>query len=511
MYCKKCGTQNPDGAAYCRKCGAPLAGSPQTVTAAHKPTVGATSTTGQRIAVQATGNTAAGAAHKNSKLPIIAVVIVIICVALAAVLYILGKKDSDTGVQEPIDETLGGNTSVPVSEDDGGDESLYDGYTKVDDNPYTIEGPAVSQDAFGNGFYDTYTMYGASTKPEIIDNSTSLAYDYSINYHYQSDSGEQTSFITLQTKYDDSALLPVEYVELNADLYAYCLYDLGMSDQEAQDYNTTLQSKMPYDFNWSEDNPLDKAYAKIPIYLAANRLATSDEFSSDSILLNAMYRSVELQGASENEYEYITIRPKEFETGTYLFTDEFMSSYPAITGVIGFNNQKFNPDDPEHPLVCDMYVKKDANGNTTEVLVTDGNVCYLDRFTYNDRNQVWTREPFEYRQGQRPEDVGSEYIDEYEYDTAGRLYRAKEQYDITNGEVIFTYDGDGRLAQTVMHTFYGDDFKSLTFLDYYDTITQTFQYDDDGKVYRVIIEELMTGEQVAQYTHKKYRIYLPVQ
>lgn len=496
MYCKKCGAQNPDGAAFCSKCGAPLSAAPAP-----------SGTVPQN-----------GMKGGKSKKPLIFAALAVVLVAAVAVGLAVSRGkagDSDDRstslAASKTDQTDGSGGNKPgisgedpesVSAGNERKDSAPDGMTEVKEDHITVKKPGLDE-AFGEGFYEEYTMYGASAKP-VIEDAGGDSVNYSIRYTYQNDSGqEEESFITAETKFADG-LFPDDYCEVNADLYAYCVHDLGMSESEAQDYNTALQGKMPVTLSWGVDD-VNAAGTRFTIFHIINRLSETDDIARDDIFMNALYRSLNIQVALYYQREYVTIRPEEL-SGARVFTDSFLY-FPWVYGDETISNSGYIYIPPSYELVqFQIYKKEDGNGNVTQVLRTYEDDCFEYRYTYNERNQLWTCAEYEYLRGQKPEDVGAHLEDEYAYDVDGRLFSVTRHDIGMDSEMEFSYDDQGRLIKMVAHKDGDADLEDA----FPDTVTQLFEYDEEGKVGRVIVEELITDGRTYIGSPRLYRIYLPV-
>ena len=561
MFCTKCGAKLPEGAKFCTHCGCPTAGAPQPGQTAGTPAAAkpgsttrpaaaapgsqprpASAASGSQprpaSAAPGTGPASPKASPKSKKLGLV-VVALFVCAVLVGGVFLLKGSGTKTGSGEGNSEGTGmedieagaassagaDQAEAEVSDDAAG--KLVD----VDADSVTVKIPAITEADFGNGFYDTYSMYYGGT-PAVIEDASS-GFDrlgnFSVHFPYTSETGEQTeSYITVEGK--AGGLLSGDYCEINADLYEYFVHDLGMSAQEAEQVNQDLSALMPIQFRWDfDDNEAVRTSGGVhKLLFVIDKIWENTNTDSVQFLVDALYRAMEMESihgtaetySSNVEDGVTTISPMQsgalnLNGNEWIFSRE-QTYYPRVNGEQIITNQpawtanmEVDPED----MVGKLQVQKDENGNITLVHLYNDMACYDHKFIYDDNGLLWTYEYYEYPKGQKPEDVGPTETREYVYDVDGKLFQANSYRNETgsSGSLELTYDEEGRIIETVSHTDFQGSWGNLQ-LGHYDTIMETYEYDDAGKVCRVTVQEDMTqGQDAYVYSPTKKRIYTPVQ
>ena len=399
----------------------------------------------------------------------------------------------------------------------------------VDADSVTVKIPAITEADFGNGFYDTYSMYYGGTPAVIEDESRYESKgDISIHFPYTSETGEQTeSYITVEWK--AGGILSASYCEINADLYEYFTHDLGMSAEEAKQYNQDLASQLPIQCRWDyDDDEALRTTATHKLIFVIQKIREVTNTDGVQLLIDALYRVMEMENDEMVAAMYpdmgnmdATVTPMQSGTlGLNGYVWPFSTEdtyYPEMDGEKIITNQPAwtaDMDVEPEDMVGKLQVQKDENGNITLVHLYNDTACYDHKFIYDDNGLLWTYEYYEYPKGQKPEDVGPTETAQYVYDVDGRIYEATSCHNETGstGGIQLIYDEAGRITQVYSYTNYDGSWGSWLQTGHYDTLTETYEYDDAGKVCRVFVQEEMTqGQDTYVFSPIRQRIYTPVQ
>lgn len=558
MFCTKCGAKLPEGAKFCTHCGCPTTGATRSgqtgsASAAVKPGTASSSPSAAasdpkpRSATAAPVSRASGAPSgvgsasaktpQKSKKPGLAVVALLVCAVLVGGVFLLkgsGKKagsgegnSTGTGIEDT-GSGAGSSAGADQAEAEVSDDAAGK-LVDADADSVAVKIPAITEADFGNGFYDTYSMYYGGTPAVIEDaNGYNQKGNFRVHFPYTSETGEQTeSYIAVEWKQDNGVFLN-ERVEISADLYEYFIHDLGMNAEEAEQVNQDLSALMPIQCRWvfDDDEAIRTSAVHKLLFVIDKIWADFSLENSVGYLIDALYRAMEMENVQRTETMYgdsglTTISPMQsgaldLNGNGWIFSGEH-AYYPKVNGEQIITNQptwtanmEVDPED----IVGKLQVQKDENGNITLVHLYNDTACYDYRFNYDENGLLWTYEYYEYPKGQKPEAVGPTETREYVYDVDGKLYQANSYHNETgsSGSLELTYDEEGRIIEMYSYTDFQGSWGSYLQTGHYDTIMETYEYDDAGKVCRVSVQEDMTqGQDTYMYSPTKMRIYTPVQ
>lgn len=358
------------------------------------------------------------------------------------------------------------------------------------------------------GTNDAETNGAGTNEPEISWDGDGLLTGVRVGFAAESDEISE-SWIAIEYKKEEDM---VTACEISADMYSFFVYEYGCDEETAKEWNDELTGKMPLELVFDEPVNLEEreAVAEWLFYMLSDR-AESD---ADHVLLEvldysySMYfeklYSGETDSAADNGtgngtgYEVVVggIATREFKgrvnaaelPGSYFF--EYGGGVPMgeakITNDPGWSiNMSVSHED----VICQIETEQDSNGNITLVHLYNDYAFYDEVFTYDSAGRMTRRDHYEYPKGQNREAVGALWYYEYSYDSEGRLTGARSQSTQDNGvntEITYYYDDMGRMAGQEVHTsYFGNDF--MTTQQIYDSVVQSYDYDDSGKVETVTV------------------------
>ena len=540
MFCTKCGAKLPEGAKFCTHCGAPVAEPPKpgaNAAPAPKPRPAAAPSAPRTVGASYGAGPASAKAKKGSKMPALVVAALVVCaVAVGGLLLVKGSGKKPVSTEGTSTRTWLEDTGSSVGSSAGADQAEPEAsadtanvLVDVDADSVTVKIPAITEADFGNGFYDTYSMYYGGT-PAVIEDASRYdgKGDMSIHFPYTSETGEQTeSYITVEWK--AGGILSASYCEINADLYEYFTHDLGMSAEEAKQYNQDLASQLPIQCRWVyDDDEALRTTATHKLIFVIQKIREVTNTDGVQLLIDALYRVMEMENDEMMAAMYpdmgnmdATVTPMQSGTlGLNGYVWPFSTEdtyYPEMDGEKIITNQPAwtaDMDVEPEDMVGKLQVQKDENGNITLVHLYNDTACYDHKFIYDDNGLLWTYEYYEYPKGQKPEDVGPTETAQYVYDVDGRIYEATSCHNETGstGGIQLIYDEAGRITQVYSYTNYDGSWGSWLQTGHYDTLTETYEYDEAGKVCRVFVQEEMTqGQDTYVFSPIRQRIYTPVQ
>lgn len=349
----------------------------------------------------------------------------------------------------------------------------------------------------------TETDSAGTDEPEIsLDGDGLLA---GVRFSFATESDEiSESWISMEYKKEEGL---VTACEISADLYSFFVYEYGCDEETAKEWNDELTGKMPLELVFGgPENPEER---EAVFERTFDGLYERAESEADRVFIDAfgysydMYlnklQSSETGNATGNAtdsgigYEVVVggIATREFKdrvntaelSKSYFF--EYGGGVPMgevkITNDPGWSS---NMSVSHEDVICQIETEQDFNGNITLVHLYNDYAIYDEVFTYDSAGRMTRRDHYEYQKGQNREAVGALWYYEYSYDGEGRLTGASSQSRQDNGvnvEITYYYDNKGQIVGQEVHTsYFGNDF--MTSQQIYDSVIQSYDYDDSGKV-----------------------------
>lgn len=350
---------------------------------------------------------------------------------------------------------------------------------------------------------DSAGTNGAGTdEPEISWDGDGLLTD--VRLGFADESGEiSESWIEMAYQKEEGM---VTACEISADMYSFFVYEYGCDEETAKEWNDELTGKMPIEIVFDEPVNLEEkeAVAEWTCYMFSDRMESDADHGfmealeySYSRYLEKLYSdetdNAEGNTAAGSGYELVVggIATREFK-GSVNAGDLPESYFFEYGGGVPLGEIKITNDPgwsidmsvSHEDVICQIETEQDSNGNITLVHLYNDYAFYDEVFTYDSLGRMTRREHYEYPKGQSRDAVGVLRYYEYSYDGEGRLTEARAQSTQDNGvntEIKYYYDDMGRIAGQEVHTsYFGNDY--MTMQQVYDSVVQSYDYDDSGKV-----------------------------
>lgn len=349
-------------------------------------------------------------------------------------------------------------------------------------------------------------------EPEISWDTDGLLTDARVGF--ATESGEiSESWIAIEYQKEEGM---VTGCTISGDMYSFFVYECGYDEETAKERNDELTGKMPLEIVLDEpENPEEReAVAERMLYALDERAESDADYGFVEGLayfcemyLDKLYSDGSGSAAGNATgnaagrgvgYEVMVggIATQEFE-GKVSAAELSGSYFFAYGGGVPMRETKITNDPgwsidmsvSHEDVICQIETEQDSNGNITLVHLYNDYAIYDEVFTYDGAGRMTRRDHYEYPKGQNREAVGALWYDEYSYDGEGRLIGAREQSTQDNGvntEIAYYYDDMGRMAGQEVHTsYFGNDF--MTMQQVYDSVVQSYDYDDSGKVETVTV------------------------
>ncbi|MCI8897438.1 MAG: hypothetical protein HFI61_06500 [Lachnospiraceae bacterium] len=323
----------------------------------------------------------------------------------------------------------------------------------------------------------------------------------SVEGSFTAGSGEDFElWFTLEYEKEDGL---VTGCEISADLYSFFIHELGFDEETAKACNDELTDKMPVRLVFDEPTEASETVYE----LTAVKLEEAAESEAEYGLLEAFCYIGELYLAKlysgdtsdiegAGDVGYIV----NVGHGTQKFEGRMKGNDLAVNVIVGgeLTGEKKISNDPgwsidmsvsHEDVICQIETEQDSDGNLALVHLYNDYASYDYVYTYDNAGRMTRYDYYEYPKGQSREAVGARWYTEYSYDGEGRLIKRHEISNQDNGVESATeyyYDDMGRVAARVdTARYFGNDY--MTMQQIYDSVSQTYDYDDSGKVGSVTI------------------------
>lgn len=389
-------------------------------------------------------------------------------------------------------------------------EAFRDMYQSYLSGAWQTDGTETNSAETNSAETDGVEMSG----PEISWDEDGLLTDVRFSFTTETDETVE-SWMALEYQKEEGL---VTTCEISADMYAYFVYEYGCDEETAKEWSDELADKMPFGLVFEEPVNIEEREAVFEwtYYLLSERLESEAdhsfvdffEYSSGIYLEKVANGEVDnAEGDTENNaednaeastaavsgYEVVVggIATREFE-GRVNAGDLSNSYFFQYGGGIPLGEKKItnnpgwsiNMSVSKEDVICQIETEEDSNGNITLVHLYNDYAIYDEVFTYDSAGRMTRYEHYEYPKGQNREAVGALWYYEYSYDSEGRLTGARSESMQDNGvnsEIVYYYDDMGRMVeQEGYSSYFGNDF--MTMQQIYDSVVQSYDYDDSGKV-----------------------------
>lgn len=378
---------------------------------------------------------------------------------------------------------------------------------KIEENVAEL-GNALLPPVYVYDFYDAFTeMYqkafdGLGDAGQVAtDEGETVSYDEDglltgVQFSFGTESGEiAESWVTIQYEREGGQ---VTGCEINADMYSYFLYESGIDEEDAKEWSEEMSDKMPIRFAF--DEPVDPN-PEVVLDWIARRVEEYAYYENVHFMgaFYTIYQEYAFGAAVETETDDASTTFERIDVGGSIkdrFRKRMNGSDMALnyidggdlTGEMKIDNQPvWTADMPvsQEDIVCQIETEQDANGNLTLVHVYNDYASYDYVFTYDGTGRMVRYEYYEYPKGQSREAVGVIRTTEYSYDGAGRLVKKETvgtQANRVDSTTEFYYDDMGRLAARIdTSNFLGSGI--MKSMQEYDSVMQSYEYDNTGKVF----------------------------
>lgn len=353
-------------------------------------------------------------------------------------------------------------------------------------------------EAFSTMYLDSFNALGG-TKQEaglhVTCDEDGLLTAVKIGYEAE-EGGTAESWMTVQYEREGGQITACE---INADLYSFFVNDVDSDEESAKERNEALMAQMPVRITF--DEPVDPEPDMVAEWILMNLETLDHDRQSageeDEIYMFIMliygegYAGVEQDTASEVDIGgRIQDRFRERMSGNELAVNYFGGG--ELTGEKRISNDPGWSGDmsvSHEDVICQIETEQDSDGNLTLVHLYNDYASYDYVYTYDSAGRMTRSDYYEYPKGQSREAVGARWYTEYSYDGEGRLVKKYEMSNQDNGVESATeyyYDDMGRVAARIDSArYFGNDF--MTMQQIYDSVTQSYEYDDSGKVILVSV------------------------
>lgn len=353
-------------------------------------------------------------------------------------------------------------------------------------------------EAFNTMYLQAFSAFGDTGQTgQAEEDGLKVSYDEDgllteARINFQMESGETVeSWITVRYEREGGQ---VTGCEINGDLYSFFVCEFGCDEESAKGWSEELLGKVPVKLVFDEPVDPDPGVMMDWILRKMEENLSSD---ADGAFLEAFltiydeYSSGSTQGTADQVDigGSIEARFRKRMNGNDLAANYFGG---GLGGEKRINNDPgWTIDMPvsHEEIICRIETEQDSNGNITLVHLYNDYASYDYVFTYDSTGRMVRYDQYEYPKGQSREAVGVKLYTQYSYDGQGRLTKRETlgtQANRVDSATEYYYDDMGRIAARIDTANYvGNDF--MTMQQTYSTVTQSYEYDDTGKVILVSV------------------------